>query len=117
MKYLLSICIVVAFAVIPAFAQTLVSIEVGAFGGVPLNHTLQSEFCCTTAAAFFGYATEDASYITGLSAGVVLWDRVHVAFGALGISIAWRLPLAEWSGAPVFGRRTRGSQPNLGKTR
>lgn len=90
MKYLLSICIVVAFAVIPAFAQTPVSIEVGAFGGVPLNHTLQSEFCCTTATAFFGYATEDASYITGLSAGVVLWDRVHVAFGAMYMPVSYR---------------------------
>ena len=83
MKYLLRVCIVAALAVIPTFAQRPVKIEVGAYGGVPLNHTLQSNFCCTTAVAFFRYETEDASYITGLSAGVVLHDRVHALPAAL----------------------------------
>ncbi len=90
MKYLLRVCIVAALAVIPTFAQRPVKIEVGAYGGAPLNHTLQSNFCCTTAAAFFRYETEDASYITGLSAGVVLHDRVHVAFGAMYMPVAFR---------------------------
>jgi hypothetical protein len=90
MKYLLWICILTAVAVIPTFAQRPVSIEVGAYGGVPLNHTLQNNFCCTTAIAFFRYETQDASYATGASAGVVLYDRIHVSFGAMYMPVSFR---------------------------
>ena len=90
MKYFVKLCIVVAVAVIPTFAQRPVRIEVGAYGGAPLNHTLQSNFCCTTATAFFGYETEDASYITGLSAGVVVHDRIHVALAAMYMPVSFR---------------------------
>jgi hypothetical protein len=77
-------------AVVPALAQRPVKVEVGAYGGAPLKHTLQSSFCCTTAAAFFRYETEDASYITGLSVGAVLLDRVHIAFGAMYMPVSFR---------------------------
>ena len=90
MKYLLWVCILTVVAVIPMFAQSPVSIEVGVYGGVPLNHTLQSNFCCTTAAAFFHYETQDASYTTGASAGVVLYDRIHVSFGAMYMPVSFR---------------------------
>jgi hypothetical protein len=90
MKYLLWVCIVTSVAVIPAFAQGPVSVEVGAYGGVPLSHTLEPTFCCTTAAAFFGYETQDASYTTGVSAGVVLHDRIHVSFGAMYMPVLFR---------------------------
>ena len=90
MKYLLWVCVVAVLAVIPAFAQTPIRIEVSAYGGVPLNHTLRSVFCCTTAASFLSYSTDDASYITGLSAGVVLLDRIHVTFGAMYMPVSFR---------------------------
>jgi len=90
MKYRLNVCIVVALAVIPTFAQRPVSIEVGAYGGLPLDHTLQSNFCCTTAIAFFQYEPKDASYITGMSAGVLLYDHVHVSFGAMYMPVSFR---------------------------
>jgi hypothetical protein len=141
MKYLLRVYIVAALVGIPAFAQTPVKIEVGAYGGVPLNSTLQQNFCCTTGTAFAHYETEDASYITGLSAGVLVFDRIHVAFGATYMPVSFRAvdticcPLAtrttpihgtswefpmlgdyRWlSGAvrSVFRWRARGPQPNL----
>jgi hypothetical protein len=90
MKYLLCVCILVALVVIPTFAQTPLRIEVGAYGGAPLNGTLQSNFCCTTGAAFFRYETEDASYLTGLSVGMVLHDRIHAAFGAMYMPVSFR---------------------------
>ena len=90
MKYLLWVLMLTAVAVIPTFAQRQVSIEVGAYGGVPLNHTLQSNFCCTTGTAFFRYETQDASYTTGASAGVVLYDRIHLSFGAMYMPVSFR---------------------------
>ena len=89
MKYLLWASMLIAVAVIPTFAQRQVSIEVGAYGGAPLNHTLQSNFCCTTATAFFRYETQDASYTTGVSAGIVLHDRIHVSFGAMYMPVSF----------------------------
>jgi hypothetical protein len=90
MKYLLSVCIVVALSVIPTFGQRPVNIEVSAYGGVPLDHTLQDNFCCTTAAAFFHHETKDASYVTGVSAGVVLYDHIHVSLGAMYMPVSFR---------------------------
>src|SRR5688572_12974861 len=90
MKYLLRASVVVVLVVVPSFAQTPVQIEAGGYGGVPLNSTLQQTFCCTTATAFVHYETEDASYITGLSAGVELYDRVHVAFGTMYMPVSFR---------------------------
>src|SRR5262249_53061957 len=88
MKYLLWVCILTSVAVFPTFAQRPVSVELGAYGGAPLNHTLEPTFCCTTAAAFFGYETQDASYTTGVSAGVVLHDRIHVSLGAMYMPVS-----------------------------
>jgi hypothetical protein len=90
MKYLLWVCILTAVAVIPTFAQRPVSIEVGAYGGVPLNHTLEPTFCCTATAFFFRYETQNASYTTGVSAGVVLHDRIHASFSAMYMPVSFR---------------------------
>jgi hypothetical protein len=90
MKYLLWVSILTAVTVIPTFAQRPVSIEVGAYGGVPLNRTLEPTFCCTTAAAFFHYETQDASYTTGVSAGVVVYDRIHASFNAMYMPVSFR---------------------------
>ena len=90
MKYFWWVCILTAAVVIPTFAQKPVTIEVAAYGGVPLNHTLEPTFCCTTAAAFFGFETQDASYTTGVSAGIVLHDRIHVSFGAMYMPVSFR---------------------------
>lgn len=91
MKFLAKVCIVVALAVIPTFAQEPVQIEFAAYAGRPLNHTLESQFCCTTAVNFFRYLPEDARYIAGVSVGVVPYDRIHIAFGALYMPVSFRV--------------------------
>jgi hypothetical protein len=90
MKNLLSLCVVALLGLVPGFAQVDHKVEVSAYAGVPLNHTLRDAFCCSTAASFISHATDDASYITGLSAGVVLADRVHITFGAMYMPVSFR---------------------------
>ena len=90
MRHLLWVCLVAVLVVIPAFPQTPVKIEVGAYAGVPLNHTLRSAFCCTTSAGFISHETDNASYITGLSAGVLVGDRIHVTFSAMYMPVSFR---------------------------
>ena len=91
MKTVLWIFLLILLGGIPAFAQKPVQIEVSAYGGVPLNYTLTQAFCCTTATQFVAYQPDDASYVLGLSSGVVLYDRVHVTFGAtyMPVSFVW----------------------------
>jgi hypothetical protein len=89
-KYLLWLCVVAGLALVPGFAQTRHKIEVSAYVGVPLNHTLRDAFCCSTAALYISHATDDAPYITGLSAGFVLADRIHVTFGAMFMPVSFR---------------------------
>lgn len=90
MKYLLWLCVVAVPALVPGFAQTRDRVEVSAYVGVPLNHTLRDAFCCSTAALYISHATDDAPYITGLSAGFVLADRIHVTFGAMYMPVSFR---------------------------
>jgi hypothetical protein len=87
--WLLSFCVGI-LAAIPAMAQRPLNVDVGAYAGAPLNGTLQQNFCCTTAIAFFHYETNDASYLVGLSAGFVLRDRFHFAFGATYMPVSFR---------------------------
>jgi hypothetical protein len=75
---------------IPVFGQSTVSIEVSAHAGVPLNHTLEQAFCCTTGVGFIHYEPDDASYLAGLSAGVVLRDRIHISFGAMYMPVSFK---------------------------
>jgi hypothetical protein len=89
MKCLFWASIVAVLASVPAFTQTH-RIEVTAYGGTPLNHTLQPAFCCTTAASFVSQQTDDAKYLMGLSAGVLLWDHIHVTFGATYMPVSFR---------------------------
>src|SRR5436190_2682114 len=84
------IIVITLLTVVPGFGQTPISIEVSTHAGVPLNHTLNQAFCCTTAAGFIHYEPDDASYLAGLSAGVLLHDRVNIAFGAMYMPVSFR---------------------------
>lgn len=91
MAHLLRICLLIALcATVTGFAQGQIKIEVGAHGGIPLHRALTPAFCCTTGTAFTSHETEDSSYLAGLSAGIFLYDRVHVAFGATYMPVSFR---------------------------
>ena len=89
MKTVLWIFLVILFSVMPAFAQGTVQIEATAYGGAPVYDSLKSAFCCTTGTAFVSYRPDSASYVAGLSSGVVLNDRLHVTFGAVYMPVSF----------------------------
>lgn len=67
MKYAAGFFIAAVLCCVPAFAQESFNVEFGAHAGMPLNHTLESAYCCTTGTAFISYQPSDASYLVGVS--------------------------------------------------
>jgi hypothetical protein len=84
------LCILIVLGAPPVFSQSAVGFDMTLHAGVPLNDTLQPAFCCTTAAGFISHETDSASYLAGLSAGVLLRDRIQVTFGAVYIPVSFR---------------------------
>jgi len=83
MKYAAGFFIAAVLCCVPAFAQESFNVEFGAHAGLPLNHTLESAYCCTTGTAFIFYQPSDASYLVDVSGGIlILRERLHVSFGA-----------------------------------
>jgi hypothetical protein len=72
-----------------AAAQRAVSIEVTPYAGVPIGPTLKSNICCSTA-QFVHHELDRAGYAGGLGAGVVLYDRVRVEFGAIYMPVSFK---------------------------
>src|SRR5688572_6045308 len=64
-------------------------IEVVGHGGIPLNDTLQPEQSSGGAGLFVHRQTDRAAYMTGVSAGVVIRDRLHLAFGAMYMPVSF----------------------------
>jgi len=88
MRTVLWILSIIFLSVIPAFAQGP-QLEGSVYGGAPLNHTLREAFCCTTGVGFVFYYPDDAHYVVGLSAGIVLHDQIHVTIGATYMPVSF----------------------------
>jgi len=88
-KYLLRTAALILFAAIAAHAESPLQIEVIDHGGIPLNDTLRNATSVGSAANFVHIQTDRAPYITGVSAGVLLRDRLHVAFGAVYMPVSY----------------------------
>jgi len=89
MRYLLRTTALILFVAIAAHAESPLQIEVIVHGGIPLNRTLRPEASSGGAAHFVRIYTDKASYTTGVSAGVLLRDRLHLAFGAMYMPVSY----------------------------
>jgi hypothetical protein len=95
MRFRLSVCAFFVFLVpCKLFAQDRPSFEIGAFAGRPLNNVVQSNICCL-ASAFSSQQMDRTEYLLGLSAGVVLYDRLRLEFGATYMPISFRTTIAR----------------------
>jgi len=80
----------ILFVAIAAHAQSPFQIEVVSHGGIPLNDTLQpATLPGASSAGFVSNRTERASYLTGVSAGALIRDRLHLAFGAMYMPVSF----------------------------
>lgn len=87
----------ILFVSIATHAQGL-QIEVVGHGGIPLNDTLQPEQSSGGAGLFVRRKTDRAAYMTGVSAGVVIRDRLHLAFGAMYMPVSFTTTVSTATG-------------------